>query len=137
MLHAVSRFSEGHLQSMLAEACVPGVSLEYLPLPLKRGMVPYEDEIDIRPQKRKVHSTVIWTSTFILLGLVQFVIFWDTPAFSTVLVSQASWAWNTEYQSGISPSPLQMYAAISAIAINALWCLESYRSQFLIGPLCR
>jgi len=141
MIHIVSRISEGYLQSILAEACSPGVSLEYLPLPSKRGIVPYEDEIDMRPQKREVRSTVIWASTFILLGLVQFGIFWDVPAVNRVLVSQASpeanWAWNIQHQSGNHSSPLRMYTAISAIAINALWCLESYRSQFLIGPLCR
>lgn len=141
MLHLISRISKGYLQSMLAEACTPGVSLKYLPLASKRGIVPYEDEVDIRPQKREVYSTIIWTSIFTLIGLVQLAPFWDAPAVNRVLVSQASSEgnrpWNTEHQSGNSSSPLQMYTAISVIAINALWCLESYRSQLLMGPLCR
>lgn len=141
MLHIVSRISEGYLQSMLAEACTPGVSLKYLPSASKRGIVPYEDEVDIRPQKREVHSTIIWTLIFTLLGLVQFVSFWDAPAVNRALVSQASSeenrSWNTAHQSGNASSPLQIYTAISVIAINAFWCLESYRSQLLMGPLCR
>lgn len=141
MLHLISRISKAYLQSMLAEACTPGVTLKYLPSASKRGIIPYEDEIEIRPEKRELHSTIIWASIFTLLGLVQFVLFWDAPAVNRVLVSQAgseeNLPWDTAHQSGNASSPLQVYTAISVIAINAFWCLESYRSQFLMGPLCR
>ena len=140
MLHLISRISKSYLHSMLAEACTPGVPLKYLPSAPKRGIVPYEDEVDIRPQKREVHLTVIWTSIFTLLGLVQFALLWNAPAVNRVLVSQDSSdenrLWNTAHLRE-SVSPFQMYTALSVIAINTFWCLESYRSQFSMGPLCR
>lgn len=134
MLHLVSKVSEGFLQSMLVEACTPAVSLKYLPSPYKQGIVPYEDEIEICPRKRELQWTVIWALAFILLGLAGIFRFWDASHTS----SEKDLTSGSAYQSGQMASfSLQTYSAISVMAINGLWCLESYRSQLMVGPLYR
>ena len=149
MLRFLSKIPEKFLFPFLAEACVPAAPLKYLPLPPRRSLVPYEDEVKICPQKRSTWSTVVWMCMFIMIGSVQFILSRDQAATDRMLSSwqpmghlgpEANVAWNMVNLKGLVTGfsfPLHIYFTISLLAVNGFWCLESYRNQFTFSPFCR
>lgn len=144
MLHVIGKLPAESVLSFIADTCSTSVCLKYLPAPSRQGLVPFEDEVDICPRKRKTWLTVFWMLLFFLVGSVQFVPFQNLEVGGRELTAWLPMCLRRpeEYSaqgvvSSTVPSLLQAYFAASALAMNGLWCLESYRNQFSLSPIGR
>ena len=136
-LHVISKLPEEAVLSLLAEACTPGVSSKYLPAPSRHGVLPFEDEVQIFPGTRSIKSTVLWMLVFVCTSAARFIFSRDAQLACCEI---SDMAWNPAGQKVPTrpfPSSLQVYFAISVVAMNGLWCLESYRNQLILRPISR
>ncbi|KAL4797754.1 hypothetical protein BDV19DRAFT_357936 [Aspergillus venezuelensis] len=111
----------------LAAAATPGESLNYLPLPLRsKRLLPYNDEVRIRPQLRSSKESYQWIGLFMLIVSLKYVLPSDpTPELSVFAASLA--------HNGLTP--WRHYVDASYFAVNLFWTVESFRSAFSMGAL--
>lgn len=144
MLHVVGKLSAESTLPLITETCSSSVRLKYLPPPSRQGIVPFEDEVEICPRKRKPSATVSWMLVFCLIGSVRFIPFQNfgvegkaLSAWLPMCLRRPERYSAEDAVSNTMLSLLQTYFAASTLTMNGLWCLESYRNQFSLSPIGR
>lgn len=122
-LKVTSQLGGEHLGPMLAAASNSAHTLKYLPKKFRRGAVSLDEEVKANPRDRPAIATALWVGLMLSIA-------WCGPLLS-------------QYFS-LVPNPdstvstvLQIYLFITAISINGIWTVESYRSSLLMSPLLR
>ncbi|KKK27368.1 hypothetical protein ARAM_002289 [Aspergillus rambellii] len=128
MLHVVKRLPCENILSPLAVSVAPGEPLKYLPLPAQpeERLVPFEDEVKITPRRRSPQATAIWMAIFLVVGSLRLIPVRD-------LLYRGSQIGNGLSRESLAA--IQSYLRASYLAIVGLWCLESYRPAFSLGPI--
>jgi hypothetical protein len=141
-LQVFSRVGLERVLPLFSEACVPAACLEYIPPPNPRSILPYEDEVNIKPGARS--EIVAKTSIFLALlaTFISAIIAWlKSEKASSFLYQLGQERFDMLGFGRDSTSPSQgfhqIYSVISMLAINGLWEAESYRLNFFLTSLSR
>ncbi|CEJ57203.1 hypothetical protein PMG11_05904 [Penicillium brasilianum] len=110
-----------YLGPQLAVSSTSAHTLKYLPKTYRRGVVPLDEEIKANPHDRRAIATALWMGVMLLIALCgrllsRYLVLVPSPH-STV------------------PEALANYLFVTAVSINGLWIVESYRSSLLFSPL--
>ncbi|KAJ6167063.1 hypothetical protein N7470_002510 [Penicillium chermesinum] len=112
--------------NMHATILVPSIRVDHVPLPNRARLVPFEDEVKIKPADRPRLISLVWIALLVAA-------FW--LLYPLQQVSELNSTWTT------SPLPrlrngfeidISLYLQLSLTAITSIMCLESYRLSFSV-----
>ncbi|KAJ6117373.1 hypothetical protein N7512_007098 [Penicillium capsulatum] len=119
-LTVMHQMGHEHFASALAAASTPGLGLKYMPPSNRKGITPYNEEVQANPCTRSTVATGLWAALMLAIALL-------SPALTGLWI----------YKAGVSEQSrdLQTYHATSSLAINAFWIVESYRPGLFITTM--
>lgn len=129
-LRIAAKTSIGVFINSLAQWFAPAVRLKYLPLPSRLGLLPFNDEVKIKPKSRPKPANAVWVLMLALLILVHYPLIHQESSTTSGLPALE----NVKKYWGITDGPKRsrLYFNISMTAVTTIMCIESYRQYFFL-----
>ncbi|KAI0202484.1 hypothetical protein F4808DRAFT_468608 [Astrocystis sublimbata] len=108
----------------LGSSFTPAKCLKYLPPP-KAGMCPFSQDMKACIHPRSSLATAAWAVSFMSAALLPYII-------SQFVTSTNNDLSETEYTQ--LSHLAQLYLAVMAVPVSAMWVIESYKASSLISP---
>lgn len=70
--HVVSKISTEGMLVRFAQATTSAVPLKYMPMPSRKGTIPWNDEIALKPQARSAIATIFWVGLLYLTMIISY-----------------------------------------------------------------
>lgn len=142
-LQIFSRVGLERVLPSFGQACVPAACLQYLPAPKPKSILPYEDEVKMRPKNRSPTATKVSMFLALFAAFISIVVGWlNGEKVDGSILHQLGWhrpnTLKPVHDSALSIQKiLQLYTVVAGLAINGLWEAESYRLDFFLTSLNR
>lgn len=117
--------------NMFAGMICPSVRLDHLPLPSRARILPFNDEVIIKPKTRS--SSISWLWVALIAGAAWFL----SPLQKANPVDSAWMTPNYLFPSIQNKLEIDtsLYLQLSLTAITSIMCIESYRKSFAVLSL--
>lgn len=123
------------LGNIFGQWFAPAAHLKHLPLPSRRGLMPFTDEVKVKPQRRSNVITILFA---LFLAAIVLLLYPYIQQGQEIPISTPEEGSFIAKMTGLGKSRgVQLYYNMSITVITAIMSVESYRICFSMGLLGR